>query len=73
MKNDKLFWYVRIEKTLDAYEKITNKSQLNRKEILSSLQNKGCDYYIQTYFFVSNAYKKELKKINPVLSFLIEK
>lgn len=73
MKNEKLFWYVRIEKMLDAYEIISSNHHLNRKEILSSLKNKDCDFFIQTYFLVSKEYKKELSKLTPELAFLIDK
>ena len=71
MNNEQLFWYIRIEKMLDAYDMISNNHLLNRQEILSSLENKDNDFYIQTYFYVSNEYKKELSKITPALSFLI--
>ena len=70
MNSEQLFWYVRIEKMLDTYEIITQNHLLNRQEILSSLENKDSDFYIQTYFYVSNEYKKELSKISPELSFL---
>ena len=60
MNSEQLFWYVRIEKMLDTYEIITQNHLLNRQEILSSLENKDSDFYIQTYFYVSNEYKKEL-------------
>lgn len=72
MNSEQLFWYVRIEKMLDTYE-ITQNHLLNRQEILSSLENKDSDFYIQTYFYVSNEYKKELSKISPELSFLSKK
>ena len=73
MNSEQLFWYVRIEKMLDTYEIITQNHLLNRQEILSSLANKDSDFYIQTYFYVSNEYKKELSKISPELSFLSKK
>lgn len=73
MNSEQLFWYVRIEKMLDTYEIITQNHLLNRQEILSSLKNKDSDFYIQTYFYVSNEYKKALSKITPALSFLIKK
>ncbi|RGE96283.1 hypothetical protein DW660_04825 [Coprobacillus sp. AM23-9LB] len=73
MNSEQLFWYVRIEKMLDTYEIITQNHLLNRQEILSSLENKDSDFYIQTYFYVSNEYKKELSKISPELSFLSKK
>lgn len=73
MNNEQLFWYIRIEKMLDAYDMISNNHLLNRQEILSSLENKDNDFYIQTYFYVSNEYKKALSKITPALSFLIKK
>ena len=73
MNSEQLFWYVRIEKMLDTYEIITQNHRLNRQEILSSLENKDSDFYIQTYFYVSNEYKKELSKISPELSFLSKK
>lgn len=73
MNSEQLFWYVRIEKRLDTYEIITQNHLLNRQEILSSLENKDSDFYIQTYFYVSNEYKKELSKISPELSFLSKK
>lgn len=72
MNNEQLFWYIRIEKMLDAYDMISNNHLLNRQEILSSLENKDNDFYIQTYFYVSNEYKKALSKITPALSFLIK-
>ena len=56
---------------LDAYDMISNNHLLNRQDILSSLENKDNDFYIQTYFYVSNEYKKALSKITPALSFLI--
>ena len=67
MNNEQLFWYIRIEKMLDAYDMISNNHLLNRQEILSSLENKDNDFYI------SNEYKKALSKITPALSFLIKK
>ena len=73
MNSEQLFWYVRIEKMLDTYEIITQNHLLNRQEILSSLENKDSDFYIQTYFYVSNEYKKELSKISPELTFLSKK
>lgn len=73
MNSEQLFWYVRIEKMLDTYEIITQNHLLNRQEILSSLENKDSDFYIQTYFYVSNEYKKELSKISSELSFLSKK
>lgn len=73
MNSEQLFWYVRIEKILDTYEVISQNHLLNRQEILSSLKNKDSDFYIQTYFYVSNEYKKELSKISPELSFLSKK
>lgn len=73
MNSEQLFWYVRIEKMLDTYEIITQNHLLNRQEILSSLENKDSDFYIQTYFYVSNEYKKEPSKISPELSFLSKK
>ena len=73
MNSEQLFWYVRIEKMLDTYEIITQNHLLNRQEILSSLENKDSDFYIQTYFYVSNEYKKELSKISPELSFISKK
>lgn len=73
MNSEQLFWYVRIEKMLDTYEIITQNHLLNRQEILSSLENKDSDFYIQTYFYVSNEYKKEFSKISPELSFLSKK
>lgn len=72
MNNEQLFWYIRIEKMLDAYDMISNNHLLNRQDILSSLENKDNDFYIQTYFYVSNEYKKALSKITPALSFLIK-
>ena len=73
MNNEQLFWYIRIKKMLDTYDMISNNHLLNRQEILSSLENKDNDFYIQTYFYVSNEYKKELSKITPALSFHIKK
>ncbi|MCB7511109.1 hypothetical protein LJD34_09190 [Faecalibacillus sp. MSK20_93] len=46
MNNEQLFWYIRIEKMLDAYDMISNNHLLNRQEILSSLENKDNDFYI---------------------------
>lgn len=66
MNNEQLFWYIRIEKMLDAYDMISNNHLLNRQEILSSLENKDNDFYIQTYFYVSNNVKKHcLKSLLP--------
>ena len=73
MNNEQLFWYVRIEKMLDAYDMISKNHLLDRQEILSSLENKDNDFYIQTYFFVNKEYKKALSNITPALSFLVEK